>query len=519
MIHEPTNAEGPIPTVGQFAERRCLMRLQQLLPKCVAFVVLVALAGCATPRNPASHDQIVAFARDGQVKMFYDMRMHPSAVQHGNMIYIAWRGTAGLPQAISYDLASRRFSSQVSIFEGLEYDTASRVYAADQHTTPVIWRDADGHLEILAGCYGLKSFEVTACDRARTMEAGDIDSGWERIAAPIAPSINYAKVMEVAGGGTAIFYRNGGHLGSWTYRVSPDGYSGWEAPEREVIDMNFGAHPDQSCLDFYAGSYSNARMSPDGLTMHIAFVWQQEFGSLDVWPPELADNDCRVPPSVLYSGANVPQGRTRYNLYYLGVDLASGIASNVRGEQLTMPVTRSIADREAQILDTGGRLFTVPPTIHFDADGTPRFFGVISGESPNSGWFTQVRFVDGDWRETRIVHTSNVWNASLVDWDAEGNLRALVIVGDGEEEAAPAGPTDLNGFGWGERIEEWVSADDGTNWSRRRVIVPQPGMRFQNLRAVSTGMGSYSNEVFLFYGWNADASPGEGVAFLWDDRR
>lgn len=477
------------------------------------------LAGCSSPDSASGGQTIVPFATDGQVKMFYDMRMHPSAVAHGDQVFITWRGARGLPQAISYDLETRQFSQQVDVFTGLGFDTDAQVYATDQHTTPVIWRDADGHLNIIAGCYGLKSFEVTPCDKVRSLAPDDITAGWERWTGPLAPSMNYAKVMDTENGGTAIFYRNGGHLGDWTFSQSQDGRSDWITPVAPVIDMNAGAAPDSSCLDFYSGSYSNARIAPDGQTMHVAFVWQQEFGSLDVWPPELANNDCTTPINPRYPDHEISQGRTRYNLYHLEVDLRSGEVVNYRGEALSTPVTRSIADNQALVLDTADRIFTLPPAIHLGADGQPQFLGVISAETPNSGWFTHIRLVDGAWQETPIVRTSNVWNAGLLDTDPDGNLRALLVVGDGEALGTGGGRTDLNNFGWGDRIEEWISPDEGATWERHRSVVPREGMRFQNLRAVATSNGQYSNDIFMLYGWEADAGPGEGVAFLWDDRR
>jgi len=51
-----------------------------------------------------------------------------------------------------------------------------------------------------------------------------------------------------------------------------------------------------------------------------------------------------------------------------------------------------------------------------------------------------------------------------------------------------------------------------------RNVTPKSGMRYQNIRTVSTGMGGYLKDVFIFYGWEPDSAPGQAVAFLWDDR-
>ena len=111
------------------------------------------------------------------------------------------------------------------------------------------------------------------------------------------------------------------------------------------------------------------------------------------------------------------------------------------------------------------------------------------------------------------------WNSGLLDRNVNGHLRALLMVGDGEVEAqGTTKGTDLDRYGWGDRLEEWISRDEGKTWKRNRDLTPQKGMRYQNLRTVSTKNGGDSNVIFLYYGWKPDAEPGQGVAFLWDDR-
>ncbi len=107
------------------------------------------------------------------------------------------------------------------------------------------------------------------------------------------------------------------------------------------------------------------------------------------------------PVNERYDNFSVPQGRTRYNLYYLAVDLQSGDVTNYLGDKLTTPVIKSTADNHAKILDSDERLFSVPPSVHFDESGQPQFLGVISAESPDSGWFTHIRLEDNEWREAK----------------------------------------------------------------------------------------------------------------------
>ncbi len=56
--------------------------------------LLVILPGCVDSDESVS---VTAFASDGHLKMLYDIRMQPSAIEYDSNIYITWRGQNGLP--------------------------------------------------------------------------------------------------------------------------------------------------------------------------------------------------------------------------------------------------------------------------------------------------------------------------------------------------------------------------------------------------------------------------------------
>ncbi len=119
----------------------------------------------------------VAFARDGHLKMLYDNRMHPAAIQYEGKVYIAWRGVNGWPQMLSYNLESREFSQQVNILDGLEDVFDLEKYTSDQHYNPVIWMDNEGYFRIIAGCHGNRPSHHNDCDKLKSKIRGDFKSG------------------------------------------------------------------------------------------------------------------------------------------------------------------------------------------------------------------------------------------------------------------------------------------------------------------------------------------------------
>ena len=477
----------------------------------LGMTALLLLAGCSeqgVDAVDATTPAPVPFATDGHLKMLYDNRMHPAAIEYDGKIYIAWRGVNGWPQMRIYDLESRRFSKQVNILDGLEETFDLEKYTRDHHYNPVIWMNKDGHFHLIAGCHGNRPGSYNDCDKMKTKAPGDIYAGWEKVDSTINISVNYPKVYRIYADQTLMHFRNTGHLGSWTYRLSPDGEQGWHGPEQDVVDMSLGADPGVSCLDFHAGSYHGIRISKDGKTLHDAFIGTQQ---------DFQDSDCEAPANKHYGELGDDR---RYNLYYVKVDLLTGKVFNHAGKELTAPVSRTVANTDALIYDTDERIFAVAPSIHLDENDQPHFLGAVSDETPFRGWFTFVYYMDGEWQKSKVTRTSHYFNAAMLDQNREGDFRALLIVGDGEakKDNRHEDTRNLNRYGWGDRVEEWVSKDGGTTWKFNRDITPVTGYRYQNIKRVSTGIGESSRQIFLFYGWKPDAKPGETVAFLWDDR-
>ncbi|MCK5342502.1 MAG: hypothetical protein KAR20_03810, partial [Candidatus Heimdallarchaeota archaeon] len=77
------------------------------------------LASCCSTAD-SELDRAISFAEGGQLKMFYDNRMHSQAVEYEGKAYIVWRGDQGLPYITAYDLITREFSDAYMMLGGLE---------------------------------------------------------------------------------------------------------------------------------------------------------------------------------------------------------------------------------------------------------------------------------------------------------------------------------------------------------------------------------------------------------------
>ena len=224
-------------------------------------------------------EQAVPFAWDGRLKMLYDNRMHPQAFLYDGKVYIVWRGDKGMPYIRFYDLKTRTFSDPVMVLSGLEDKVELNRYYRDHHFAPVIWMDTKCHFHVLSGCHGNKPHNRTGGHRVISKSPGDI-TAWEWVEDKINFTVNYPQVYRIYNDQTLIYLRNGGHLSEWTYRISADDGATWTSPCRAVVDLD--AEPQDGYIPDHAGSYHAIRVSKDGKTLHIGFIWAQQ----DYEPPK-----------------------------------------------------------------------------------------------------------------------------------------------------------------------------------------------------------------------------------------
>ena len=429
--------------------------------------------------------EAVAFADNGGLKMLYDNRMYPQAVADGESVFIVWRGEDGLPYLCRYDLKERTFSERQMILKGREDTIKAKKYRKDHHYAPVIWMDWEGHLHVLAGCHNSAGLHLISKEPRSAEE-------WTEGETP-SEIMSYPKVHPIYKARTLVYFRHEGHLGAWQFRYSSDSGRSWYVPARTVVDLN--GMPQDGQHAAHAGSYNTTLVSGDGTELHIAFIWKVE-------DPVFNERYQRM----------LTDHTQRYNLYYLKVHRPSGEAFNIDGEKITLPLRKRVADERCLVWDTEERVAAVGPSICLDGAGQPCFMLPVSGETPLDSHFYFVRRREGEWKKVRLCPTLHPFNASRLERLPDGEFRAFLVAGSGEKVVEEG----MDEYGWGQRVEEWVSSESGTKWERRRDLTPVPGMRYQNPQFVATKDGGIVPGLLLFYGWKDAESA--GTAYLWDGR-
>jgi len=425
--------------------------------------------------------------------------MHPQAVKYNGSVYIVSRGEKGFPYIISYDLESRKFSDPYMVLTGMENKVDTRRYDSDHHFAPVIWIDSEGYFHILSGCHGNSPRRYTSGDHVISKNPRDITQ-WEMISQPINVSVNYPQAHTIYDGKTLIYFRHGGHLEFWTYRISSDGGRTWIGPETPPVDLD--AEPQDGFMADQAGSYHTTLVSKDGRTLYVAFIWSDT---------DYEKKGKKPLPNPRYK--RVLGRDSRYNLYYIKVDLPSGKVFNYAGKELTRPINKKIADRQCLIWDTEMRVAAVPASMVHDENEQPYFLLPVSDETPYKCRFYFVSYQNNQWVKTAITRTAHPFNACHLVRSDNGRFKAYLITGEGENISKE----NMDSYGWGDRVEEWISNDNGENWKLSKDITPIKGYKYQNVKFVSRCMKGTARDMILFYGWQD--TDGYGTAFLLDNRR
>lgn len=425
-------------------------------------------------------DRILPFATHGAEKMIYDARMRPQALAtEDGRIAVVWQGAAdgllGHPHLAVYDRDARHRTAPRQVGQAV---------GLDHHFAPIIWRDAHRRFHILWNCHFSPGSHIVS-------RGADALDQWQE-APSIAPSITYPSVWHVSGGRRLLLYRVAGHLGYWVVRLSDDGDI-WR-PEETIID--FDREPRDEA-DRWAGSYLGVCPSRDGRSLHIGLTWWDERHN--------AHPRYRFRRDLL----------TRYNLYYLRLDLDTLRMTALDGAELPRPLNRSAA-RRCLVLETGDEL-TNFPTVAAGPDDEPLLLAPVSEGDP---WRCRFRFFRpgpeaAAWSAAALPQTDNTWSASRLWFDADG-LVADLVVGRGKGEET---------FYGGGEIQRWKSADGGATWRHLTTLTPQEGLLYNNFQPIEHVKGGELHDSFVCYGWSgpggvwavdgyATESRNRGQAFL-----
>ncbi len=413
-------------------------------------------------------ESIRPFAMFGSEKMFYDLRMGPQMVRNGDTLYIVYQANGqeifADPYIVTYGIMSKTWSGPYKIGDAERYDF-------DHHLCPILWFDDEGYLHVLFNCHG------QAGSHRISRRPFSVDAWVDGPA--ISESISYPHVFRLPGNRVCLYFRAYGHMGYWAYMLSNDGGYNWSKPVK-VVDFDQDPESDQ---DTWAGSYHTTELDTDGHTLHVGFTYFDERGIWKFVHPRYH---------------RMPSVNTRYHLYYLSIDLDTGIVRNMEGDILPCPLNRRMAEG-CKLWDSGDYLTMMPAMLLSETTADVSFLLPVTEETEWKCGFLYIRKVHGAWKRTRITQTNTTWSGCRLYREADGTIVAYLIVGrtDGS----------LYTYGAGQ-LERWTSEDDGEHWVFQERYAPDAEDLYNNpiFAEDASHSGRKDSSLVAYYGWTGPYS-------------
>ena len=271
-------------------------------------VILMSIGVAVGAGSPAFDEEprVLPFGEAGKIKMLYDCRQRPQSVYLKERLYIVYNGDAkptsnnkgsAYPMIITYDPENRSFSKP---------ERLHRKSSSDHHYSPIIWADEKDHLHVLHGCHKTPGTHLIS-----EQPVSNTSSTIKWLKGPrIAPGLSYPTVYRIHGDKELIYYRTGGHISSWTYRISEDNGQTWVGTENDVTDLDSNGRLDWS-------SYQTKLPSRDGKYLHVVYT-------------DYADNKTTPDPKRFFNPRynEDVSNEWKYNLSYVKIDLATHAVSS-----------------------------------------------------------------------------------------------------------------------------------------------------------------------------------------------
>ncbi|TWJ06647.1 BNR-4 repeat-containing protein [Altererythrobacter ishigakiensis] len=323
--------------------------------------MLLFLASCAT-FTPQNKKPTPYFADNGFGEGVAVVQ-HPAGEFLNGVTYVSYQGPNEDPYVAAYNHETHEwigpFKAGTSI---LGKDPAKKI---DSHGKPTMIIDDAGYIHIFYGGHG----GVTDLHGANPI--GDAHSGENRHAVSqnpyditswrdlnnVSPFGTYNQAIKMDNGDIYLFYRHGAHRSNWVYQKSTDDGLTFAEP---VSFLKTKRRDDGMGTDSWYASVSKGRGDEIVLGIDYHYCWDQG-----------APRNNRGGHST-----------ERKNLYFVSFDTEEDRWKNVKGEELTLPITKEVADHKALAVDTGD-LWTFNGITRVDAEGTPHINAYI-GE--DIGW-------------------------------------------------------------------------------------------------------------------------------------
>ena len=358
---------------------------------------------------------------------------HPCGEHVNGVTYVAYSGPHEDPYVAAYDHAQGRWRGPVQAGVNPMGKSPDQIDpgALDNHGRPALVVDRQGYLHLIFGGHGgeptlgVNRFGTPGKGRqihVISRRPGDISS-WQ-VVDNVSPFGTYSQWVKLANGDLYLFYRHGSHRSDWVYQKSVDDGRTF-SPVTPVLKSKVSTGSPTTVDAWYAW-FENGR--GDTITAHYNY------------------HPC----------ANPGHTTMRSNAYYMLLNCRDGSWTDVRGQALTLPVTKEYADQATMIWNSGAAK-TNHGTARVDADGHPHLYIRQGG----------VRYFR--WR-------GDAWQGPVAVGDARGRGQDGDFIIESPSAIRMLLAQESAGTG---TVCWWTSADGGLSWAREKCVLSLPGVSFE----------------------------------------
>jgi len=359
---------------------------------------------------------------------------HPSGEYYKGVTYVAYQGPLEDPYVASYHHETRKWTGPYKA--GVSVLGKNAKAKLDNHGKPAMIIDDAGYIHLVFGGHGgleshgenpLGNTHLGRMIHVVSKEPLDISS-W-KVLDNIPPFGTYNQFVKMENGDIYLFYRHGGHKSNWVYQISTDNGRTFASP---VSILKTKRRTDVEAHDAWYAWFSRAQDNKiiAGYNYHLC-------------KKEAHDGE-------------------RHNCYYMVMDARDHTWRNVRGEKLTVPLTKEYADTMTQVVDTGD-LWTARGTAALDSKGFPH---VTLQVGEHMG-------LKGPKQMTHYRWTGHKWTKGerLGPPEADGDIRV----------SSPGNVSLLLAYKNDDKTGEvawWTSADGDQRFKKGKVLIHGKKTRF-----------------------------------------
>ncbi|GBL05333.1 BNR-4 repeat-containing protein [Glaciecola sp. KUL10] len=371
---------------------------------------------------------------------------YPAGEYHDGITYVSYQGPFEDPYVAAYNHESKEWlgpfragTSELGRREGRT--------KFDNHGKPTLLIDDEGYIHIFYGGHGgdkhhgdnpLGNVHHGANKNSISKRPLDI-SEWEEVD-NISVFGTYNQAVKMDNGDIYLFYRHGAHRSDWVYQLSTDNGRTYSEP------VSFLKHKRRDDLKAVDSWYAWARRG-QGDDIIVGFDYHL------CWD----------------GGAGVNgRGHTtqRHDAHYMVFNTKTGVWRNVKGEQLTMPLTREQAEQKTLALDTGDS-WTFNGTVNLDSNGYPHIamnYGKDLGHKTGGPKLTHHIKWDGKTWSDGIKINGQKSGISRGDFmfTPDQNIQYFLSEQDGKDGV----------------ISTWTSNDGGKSFVKTKELLRKPKASF-----------------------------------------